>query len=256
METTLRLGGMALANGVLVHGRRAWACAVRARSGEIAVAAGRKPRLGGERPLVRGPIRLAEALLLLPTVRRRLPEARFAFERPAVLAAMTVASVVARILRGRRPAPFSRELAASLVALAPALLALRQGEVAAYHGAEHVAIGRYEAGGVAAAKEHPRCGTHLVGPLLAASAGAAALAGRLPPRLRRPAGALAAAAAVAVATEVLVWMERHPERLAARLLAWPGYELQRRLATAEPSPAQVEVAEMALRTCLQLEQAV
>ena len=31
----IRLGGMALANGVLVHGPVTWACAVRANGGEI-----------------------------------------------------------------------------------------------------------------------------------------------------------------------------------------------------------------------------
>ena len=43
----LRLGGMALRNGLLVHGPTHWAAAVRADSGEIQVASGRKPRLRG-----------------------------------------------------------------------------------------------------------------------------------------------------------------------------------------------------------------
>jgi len=48
-------------------------------------------------------------------------------------------------------------------------------------------------------------------------------------------------------------MQRNPERLLARALAKPGHEFQHRVATAEPSPAQLEVAEAALRACLELE---
>jgi uncharacterized protein YqhQ len=41
-EEKVRLGGMALANGVLVHGPKAWGCAVRAEDGELRVVARRK----------------------------------------------------------------------------------------------------------------------------------------------------------------------------------------------------------------------
>ena len=43
-ETPVRLGGMALQNGVLVHGMTSWACAVRDAAGALHVASGRKPR--------------------------------------------------------------------------------------------------------------------------------------------------------------------------------------------------------------------
>jgi uncharacterized protein YqhQ len=48
-------------------------------------------------------------------------------------------------------------------------------------------------------------------------------------------------------------MVRNPERRLAKALAKPGHELQHRLATAEPTPAQLEVAEAALAACLELE---
>ena len=48
-------------------------------------------------------------------------------------------------------------------------------------------------------------------------------------------------------------MVRHPDNPLARALARPGHELQHRFATAEPDPAQLEVAEAALRACLELE---
>ena len=41
-DEKVRLGGMALPNGVLVHGPTAWACAIRTEDGRIEVAAERK----------------------------------------------------------------------------------------------------------------------------------------------------------------------------------------------------------------------
>ncbi len=249
-----RLGGMALVNGVLVYGPTAWGCAVRGGSGEVQVAAGRRRRLPARRPLLRGVARLAEAILVLPEVRRRLPEARLAFEHPGVVTATAVTATLARLLRGSRLSPLTRELTASLLALVPAVVALRQGELAGYHGAEHVAIGRYEREG-RASREHPRCGSHLVAPLVVTSALGAAAAARAPAVLRRPLALIASLAAVGAAAEIFAWMERNPHHPLARLLAQPGFELQRRIATVDPSPEQVEVAEAALRACLELKQA-
>ena len=134
----LRLGGMALANGVLVHGPTAWGCAVRAPDGSIRVASGPKPRLapGVQTPFLRGPLRLAEAFALLPELRRRLPEARFAFERPGVLAAVAVGSTIGAAARRSTLSTGAREAVVALASLVPAALALRGGELAGYHGAE------------------------------------------------------------------------------------------------------------------------
>jgi uncharacterized protein YqhQ len=252
----LRLGGMALANGVLVHGPTSWACAVRTPRGEIKVASGEKPRLdvSPDLPFLRGPARLLEAVLVLPRVRRELPEARFAFERKNVLATLAAAGLAARAVReSRRLSPAVQELIGGVIALAPALVALRGGELAQYHGAEHISIGTYEHG-EGATKEHERCGSHLVGPLILASAAGAGLAARVPDRFRRPASLVASLGSFAAATEVFGWMTRHPETLLARMLAWPGTELQARFATADPSPEQVEVAQAALDACLEAEQ--
>ena len=254
-EKKLRLGGMALANGVLVHGPTSWACAVRTNAGELRVASGAKPRITAERPLLRGPARLLEGLLVLPRVRRALPEAKFPFERREVLAAMAVAGVATRAIReSGRLSPMTQELAGGMISLAPAMVALRGGELAAYHGAEHVSIGSYEHGG-RAAKEHERCGSHLVGPLMVASSVGAGLAARVPGRMRKPASLVASLGAFAAATEAFGWMVRNPDHPLARALAWPGHELQRRIATAEPSAAQVEVAQAALDACLERERA-
>src|SRR3954470_7295772 len=137
---------MALANGVLVHGPKAWACAVRTEDGELKVVARRKRFRAAEvrSPFLRGPARLAEVFALLPQVKRALPEAELPMERPRVLASMVGAAVVLRGLRASSLRPLARELVTGLLSIAPAALALRGGDLAAYHGAEHVSIGSYE----------------------------------------------------------------------------------------------------------------
>ena len=247
---------MALANGVLVHGPTAWACAIRTDDGELKVVA-RKKRFSGakvESPLLRGPARLADAMSIVPQIRRALPEAKLPFQRPGVLAAMFGSAVFVRFVRTSRLGPAAQELATGLLSVAPAALALRAGDVAAYHGAEHISIGSYEHG-ERAQREHERCGSHLLGPLLATTALGNSLAARAPLHMRTAARLGAQFAAVAASTEIFGWMVRNPEKRLARALAKPGHELQHRVATAEPTPEQIEVAEAALTACLELEQA-
>lgn len=250
----IRLGGMALANGVLVHGPNAWACAIRGDDGRIEVASARK-RLRASRiqsPLLRGPARLAEAIALLPQVKAKLPAARLPFESPRMLATMLGAAVFVRGLRESGLRPVARELLAALASMAPAVLALRGGELAAYHGAEHISIGTYEHGN-ARPKEHERCGSHLIGPMLLTSTIGNLAAERAPLHLRAPAKLAATFGAVAASMEIFGWMGRHPAHPLSRALARPGHELQHRLGTREPSAAQLEVADAALRACLELE---
>ena len=247
---------MALPNGVLVHGPTAWGAAVRLPDGRIKVASARKHGIASRvtHPLLRGPAKLVDAFAVLPQVKRGLPEAKLPFERPGVLGMMAASTVAIRGIRGSRGlGPLARELASGLVSFAPALYALRGGELAAYHGAEHVSIGSYEHG-EARPKEHERCGSHLVGPLLATSALGNALASRAPEGVRTPARAAAAVGAAAASVELFGWMTRNPDRRLARVLARPGHELQARFATAEPSPAQLEVARAALEACVELEE--
>jgi uncharacterized protein YqhQ len=255
MSSKLRLGGMALSNGVLVHGPSSWACAIRTDEGEIKVAAAPKRLFapGVQQPFLRGPLRLIESFAMIPELRRKLPEARLPFERPSVVAATIASALTVQVVR-RSPklGDSARELLSGAFSLAPAMLALRGGELAAYHGAEHVSIGTYEHGETRA-KEHERCGSHLIGPLLAASAVGNVLASRAPAHVRGPARTASSLGAVAVAVEVFAWMTKHPRHPLAKALAKPGHELQHRLATAEPSPKQLEVAEAALAACLELE---
>ena len=254
-EEKIRLGGMALPNGVLVHGPTAWACAIRREDGGVQVVSARKRFLASRvtSPLLRGPARLAEALALLPQVKRRLPGAKLPMQNPRVIASMVGVAVAVKGIRGsERIRPAAQELLAGLLSFAPAALALRSSELAAYHGAEHISIGTYEHG-PGATKEHERCGGHLVGPLVLTSAAGNMLAGLAPERARNQARAVAQLGALAASTEIFGWMTRHPSHPVAQALSMPGHELQHRLSTAEPSPEQLEVAEAALAACLALE---
>ena len=258
MSDKLRLGGMALRNGLLVHGPTHWSAAVLAADGSIKVASGRKPALGSGRtervPGVRGVAKLAEAFAVIPIVKRALPEAQLPMQDGRTLGAMAGAAAAGQALRSSGPRTVARELAVAGVSLMPALLALRGGDLASYHGVEHKAIAAYEEDSDAAdaGKEHERCGSNLVAPMLASAA-----VGNVAVRragLRGPAAEGAVAlGSVALAVEVFAWSERHSGSRLAKLLRRPGHEIQRTVGTKEPSEEQLEVGRAALAEILRVE---
>jgi uncharacterized protein YqhQ len=256
-DEKLRLGGMALRNGLALFGPTSWAAAVRTADGGIRVASGPRPRfrMADRVPIARGVVRMSEMFAALPVIRRRLPEARLSFEHGGVATATLLCAALATVVKRR--GGVRGELGATLIGIVPSLYTLRSRELVRYHGAEHKTVAGYERGVEASTttKEHERCGTHLVAPLLLGAAGAAGIAARAPRRLRRPVGALGSLAAVGFAFELFAWRERHPESAGARVLARPGTALQRALATAEPGEAELEVAERALTALLAAEEA-
>jgi uncharacterized protein YqhQ len=260
-EEKLRLGGMALRNGLLVHGPTHWAAAIRSDDGQLRVASGRKPDLGGrasERvPGLRGVLKLAEAIAVVPLVKRALPEAKLPMQDARTLGAMGAAALGGHAVRSAGARTVGREAAVALLSLAPALMALRSGDLAAYHGVEHKAIAGYEADADAqeADKEHDRCGSHLVTPMLAAATVGNVAARRA--GLRGPAAEVTVGlGSAAVAVEVFAWSERHPDTAVARALRRPGYEIQRLIGTREPSDDQLEVGRAALAEILRVEDAL
>jgi uncharacterized protein YqhQ len=249
-EDKLRLGGMALRNGLLVHGPTHWAASVRDDAGEIRTASGRKPRLRAVDPVpgLRGVVRLGEAFVVIPLVKRALPQARLPFESPSVLGVAAGASLTGALLRRRISGTVGEA----------AVLALRGGELAAYHGVEHKAIAAYESADDAAdaadaAKEHDRCGSHLVTPLLASNLAGALLVRRVLEKPGPVAGAGVAVASTAAAVEIFGWCERNAGTPLARALRRPGFELQRMLGTREPDERQLEVGRAALAEILRVE---
>ncbi|MTD45674.1 DUF1385 domain-containing protein [Conexibacter sp. W3-3-2] len=255
----LRLGGMALGNGLLVHGPTAWSAAIRRADGTIGVASGRKPRLRGrveDVPGARGVVKLGEAMLVIPLVKRALPDAKLPFQSASTVAAMGATALAGQLVRKRLPGT-GGEAAVAVLSLAPSLLALRSGDLAAYHGVEHKAIAAYEQGDGAdaaeAAKEHDRCGSHLMAPLLTANVAGGALLRRLVERPTPAHGAALSLASLGVAVEVFVWSEKHADSAVTRALRRPGHELQRVLGTREPTAEQLEVGAAALQEILRAE---
>jgi len=193
-------------------------------------------------------------LAVFPAVHRELPDAELPFRQGRVIAAVAGCALAAKGIRSSRLGPVAKESAAALLALVPVTVSLRGTEIASYHGAEHISIGSYEHD-EPRPREHERCGSHLLGPVLVATVAGNVLAGRLAatPRGKSVGRLVAGLGAVAASTELYGWALRNPTNPAARALAWPGHQLQRRFLTAEPTPKQLEVAEAALAACLELE---
>lgn len=255
---------MALANGLLVHGPTHWAAAVRRADGSVTVASGPKPRVRigpvGNLPVIRGVIRIGEAFAVLPAMRRGLPEARFAAEEREAGIAVVLSLAAGAIARRRLRSAVAQEGASAVLGLLPGIVALRTTRAAAWHAVEHKSIAAYEAGGpdeVANAasypKEHPRCGTNLILPMVAATI-ATNLAFRALPDRRRPGHrAVAGVIAVGAAVEVFAFAARHPDRPLARAVHAVGHTIQARLATTEPEPAELLVGAAALAEICRVE---
>ena len=266
-EGKLRLGGMALRNGLLIHGPTHWAAAVRDREGGIEVGSERKPELApglvAKLPGLRGPLKLAEALLVLPLARRRLPAARLPFEDLRVVTAAAGTIALTALLRRRMPSGALREGIVQAIGVVPALVALADRDLAAYHGVEHKAIAAYEraagapgADEVAAVpKEHDRCGSNLIVPMMLLSAGGTVLLERLVANPGAAARAGVGLGGASLAVEMFAWSDRHHGEPLAEAFHTPGREIQRRVATKEPTPEQLEVGIAALAEILRAEAA-
>jgi uncharacterized protein YqhQ len=260
----LRMGGMALDNGLLVYGPTYWAAAVRDKNDAIIVKSGKVPRLRGPLgtiPGVRGVARLAESMVVIPLVRFKLPQARLPFENKQVAAAAAATTAVSMAARTSKRRSFARDLGVSLLGMAPALISLGRGETAQYHGVEHKAIAAYELGGdptdeaviEAAAKEHERCGSHLVAPMMIAGVAGDALLRRTVANPNQAHQAGVALAGAAASIEMFAYAERHPKGVFAKLFRAPGFKLQEAIGTREPTPKQIEVGRAAIAKLLEVE---
>jgi uncharacterized protein YqhQ len=251
---------MALRNGLLIHGPTHWAAAVRDRDGQIQVASERKPELApklvGRVPGLRGPLKLAEAMAVLPLARWRLRAARMPFENWRVAAAAGATLIATGLLRRRKPASAVREGLAQVVGAVPAVVALMDRDLAAYHGVEHKAIAAYEQGvdDVASVpKEHDRCGSNLMVPMMLLSAGGTVLLERMVEKPNAVARAGVGLGGASIAVEMFAWSDRHHGDSLAEAFHTPGREIQRHWATKEPTPEQLEVGLAAMAEILRVE---
>ena len=257
----MQLGGMALRDGVLLQSDGHWAAAVRQEDGGVRVVSGAKVRLPARDalrrvPVVRGLVRLGEALAVLPAVRSKTGVPVLPQEDPRLLAATAASAAATLALRASgRGSPVLRELAVAGVSLAPVLFTLRDSRLSRYHGAEHKSVAAYESGGDAVAehKEHARCGSNLVLPILVTSF-ASNLLLHAAGRERKPAATFVAGlVSIGTAMEMFSWMARHQDHPLAKTLGRPGIEMQRLFTTSEPTSDQLDVADRALQELLRLE---
>lgn len=130
-----------------------------------------------------------------------------------------------------------------------------------YHGAEHKVIHAYEACGRPDAKRalgyppmHPRCGTGfllvvmVIAILVFAVVGKPGLLWLVISRI------VGIPIIIGISYEVgIKWLGKHAKSLPARVLLWPGLQLQR-LTTREPTPDQLDVAAAALDEVIKMDE--
>jgi hypothetical protein len=199
-------------------------------------------------PFARGVVRMTEMVATLPLIRQRLPDSRFSFESGNVAATALACTVLAAL--ARRRGGFRGELTSTLIGVVPSLVTLRSRDLVRYHGAEHKTVAGYEQGVAAetTAKEHERCGSHLVAPLLLGAVVAATIAARA--RAAAPPGGRGRVACVdGLRVRAVRLGERHPGSFGARALAVPGTALQR-ARDGRAGRGELEVAKRALAALL------
>ena len=265
-DAPLRLGGMAMRNGLLVHGPTSWAAAARnSKTGAVEVASGRKPNFGGNLvakvPLLRGPVRMAEAFAVIPVARGSLRSARLPFEDPRVIVAAAGVSLANAMLRRRAAkeeggSTVGGEAVSTALGMVPAIVALS--------GSELASLPRRRAQGDRRLRARQPRSAHR-------RQGAPAL--RLEPdrpdddlHRRRPGDPRPAAEGAGphrpggrLARQPLArgrdlrLRREHPESPAGRAVHWAGDTIQRLFATREPNEEQIEVGVAAMDAILAAE---
>ncbi|MHB9111191.1 MAG: DUF1385 domain-containing protein [Thermoleophilia bacterium] len=269
IKLQLKIGGMALENGVMFQTDRYWSMAVREAGGEIRIASGDKMNLGlsGMRkiPMLRGLVSLAESALVIPKASAHGGRLPIMSHSPEVMASMIVSVVGAIVVKNpkRKLPAFAAELVMAALAVLPSLVALRRSRAIEYHAAEHKSINAYEASGRVDAEkarqaeaEHPRCGSNIIGPAMALMTVGNTLAQRALGRRSNMARLGVSVLSLSGAVELVQWAARNPASLWSRALTRPGGELQHLVTTSEPTERELAVGLAALRELLRLEGAL
>jgi uncharacterized protein YqhQ len=128
-----------------------------------------------------------------------------------------------------------------------------------YHGAEHKTISCYEAGldltpenAQRFSRLHPRCGTSFLLIVMIVAIFVFVPLGKLDWQWLLISRVVGIPVVAGLAFEVIKWFGRNRTKRWARILMWPGLQLQR-LTTREPDLAQLAVAIAALEAVLQFE---
>jgi uncharacterized protein YqhQ len=128
-----------------------------------------------------------------------------------------------------------------------------------YHGAEHKTISCYEAGEELTpanaqrySRFHPRCGTSFLLFVMVVAIVVFAPLGKLDWHWLFISRVVGIPIVAGLAFELIKWSGKHRAKAWARVLIWPGMQLQR-LTTREPDESQLEVAIAALDAVLAVE---
>ncbi len=285
------IGGQAVLEGVMMRGVSTWAVAVRRPDGSVAtesfplVSVLRRHR-ALRLPVIRGAVALVESLgigfrALAISANAQLPaEEREEISRGTWFATVAFALALSIGLFFLLPAVIASVSGAGddnglvfvvveklirigiflgylwLVSRLPDLQRVFQ-----YHGAEHKAISAYEAGVALTPQSaqrfsrlHPRCGTSFLLIVMIVAIVVFAPFGKLDWHWLLLSRVVGIPLVAGLAFEVIKLFGRHRTRRWARVLMWPGLQLQR-LTTREPELAQLAVAITALDAVLATEPA-
>ncbi|MDQ1446726.1 MAG: hypothetical protein QOI20_3190 [Acidimicrobiaceae bacterium] len=272
-DTPIKVGGQALADGVLMRTPRAWAIARVDGTVEVGALA---PTPMGRIPVLRvvaslfGALRLAVVRGMLGrgrgadqgrdgtgtirSGRSRTDSRRLNRRMLVVLVGLEAAAYVFGRAFGDLPTGGVTGLAMTVLPWAATLAVLRVATPQSlwrFHGAEHKAVSAHEAGVdlhdtaavLRCARVHNRCGTNLVFLMLAAGYATRGHVGgwwQVPMLL----------AMIGVCAEVVTVASTRPQSWLSRVLLGGGKALQRWVTTAEPTPAEQAVGSLALLACL------
>lgn len=259
---TLKVGGQAFANGVLMRSKKHWALATedgQVHFGSVSSWLDHHPRL--DMFFIRSVVAFVETVYFgLMTQRRHAPwSSRRLWQWLLVYAAITLP--VAFWLKLPTDNNLPGHVLFQLFALAAGLFALTRmlpRRLWTYHGAEHKAVNAYEQGVdledtqavQGCSRIHNRCGTNLVAIIVAASIAYV-------PATSATVALLATAAytlvAIGLSIELFRLVVRFPERLLSRVVLFPGKQMQKFVTTREPADDQIDVATKALRLVLVME---
>ncbi len=290
MANNYQYGGQAVIEGVMMRGRSHYAIAVRKDTEEMSV---RSEKLGSytqkhpvlRLPFIRGVVALAESFVLgLKALQYSANqfmdtegEEELSFWEMALMILFALGFTILlfivlplfiRGLVGRfLPGVFWRNLTEGLIRAVVLVLYITAvsyvpdiKRVFAYHGAEHKVIHTYEAGQELTVENarpkttlHPRCGTSFLLFVVIVSAIVFSFLGEQTIAMRLLSRILLLPVVAGISYELIKISGKNQSFFLWRALSWPGLMLQR-LTTREPDDSQLEVAIMALKQVLALEQ--
>ncbi len=261
VNPSIRVGGMAFGNGVLMRGPHYWAWATEDKGVAHApvrtlLGRGRLDRI----PILRSLVAFFEMIVLMASLHRRNGLRRAARLLACLAAAFAVDLGLALVVPYLVPSYFAANVIVGLVAFALGIAAMRLGlgkVIWRYHGAEHKAVNAYEGGAdlrdleqvARFSRVHDRCGTNLAVIALFTMLVSYFVLQSLPLVF----GGIYSVLVIAVALEFFRMISRRPASRASRVVLAGGRAIQRSITTAEPAPEHLALACTALRRVLELE---